>query len=422
MNLEGFMRCALKFFTLNDFEIKNKRVLVRVDLNSPIDPETGRLLEVSKISKHSETILELIKKGAKTVLITHQGSKSSVDFTNLRQHAELLEEVLGRRVNYVDDIFGSKAKEAIVKLKEGDVLLLENLRMWDGEAVDKPPEEHAKSQMVKELAPLFDLFINDAFGTAHRSHASMVGFTYVLPSAAGRLMEREIKILENIVEGARHPVVFVMGGSKVEDVTKVGRNVLDKGIADVFLTGGVAAMVMSVASGVNLGSVNMKFLKDRGSLELIDEVQELLEKHEDGVRIPIDYAVETLKGERFELPISSFPYDAPIMDIGCETSLLYGEDLLKAKTTFMSGPMGVFEKGKFRMGTAYIFHSIITSNALSIIGGGHTVASAKLLNVANKFSHVSTGGGALTAFLAEMELPAVKALERVYFRAGPSIS
>ncbi|RLF09994.1 MAG: phosphoglycerate kinase [Thermoprotei archaeon] len=406
-----------RFLTLDNFDVKGKTVLLRVDFNSPVNPNTGKIIDNSRIVRHVETIKELADRGAKVVILAHQGRKGDPDFIALRQHAEELEKLLGRKVKYVDDIFGEKAKEAIKGLVEGDILVLENVRMWDGEAVNKSPEEHAKSQLVQELAPLADLFVNDAFAAAHRSHASLVGFTQVLPSAAGRIMEKELKALERVVERPKHPSIYVMGGSKVEDVVEVSENVLSRGIADVILTGGVVAMVMAAAKGLNLGTVNMKFLEGKGYISAADEVRELLVKYGDRIRIPVDFAVETVTGERLELPVQSFPRDSPIMDIGSETALLYGNELLSAKTVVISGPMGVFEKRRFSLGTAYVFAAAIASNAFSVIGGGHTVAAAEALNLADKFSYTSTGGGALMSLLMGEEMPAVKALEKAASRS-----
>jgi phosphoglycerate kinase len=400
-----------RLLTIDDFDVSGRTVLLRVDLNSPVDPATGRLLERLKIARHAETIRELASRGAKVVVMTHQGRKGEPDFIPLRQHAEELSKLLGVGVKYVDDIFGSKAKQAINSLQPGGVLLLENLRMWEGEAVSKPPKEHAKSELVEELAPLADLFVNDAFAAAHRSHASLVGFTEVLPSAAGRVMEAELKALERVVKRPKHPSVCVTGGSKVEDEAAVIENLLSKGVADVVLTGGVVAMVMAAAKGFNLGRANMSFLEEGGYLDSIDEAGRVLSRYEDRVKVPLDFAVEAPGGGRLELPLQGFPHEARIMDIGIETSLAYGEELLEAKTIVVSGPMGVFEKRRFSLGTAHVLACAAASKAFSVIGGGHTVAAAEGLKLVDKFSYVSTGGGAMMALLRGERLPAIEALE-----------
>jgi len=188
-----------KYLTLDDVDVKDKVVLVRVDFNSPVDPETKKVLDDTRIRAHGETtIKELAQKGAKVVVIAHQGRKGDPDFIPLKQHAEILGKVLGKPVKFVDDVFGEKAQKAIKELKSGEILVLDNVRNFAGETKEGTPEEHAKTELVKALAPLADIFVNDAFAAAHRAHVSMVGFTAVLPSVAGRIMERELKSLSRV--------------------------------------------------------------------------------------------------------------------------------------------------------------------------------------------------------------------------------
>lgn len=400
-----------RFLTLDDVDVEGKTVLLRVDLNSPIEAGTGRPLDATKFARHAETIRELVSRGARVVVMTHQGRRGGPDFTTLHQHAKELSRVLGMEVKYVDDLFGSKAKEAIASLRRGEVLLLENVRVWEGEAVDRPPEEHAKSPLVKELAPLADLFVNDAFATAHRSHASLVGFAAVLPSAAGRVMEKELRAVERVFEEPKHPSIYVIGGAKVDDAAKACRNLLGRGVADAVLTGGVAAMLMAAARGVDLGPSNMRLLEEKGYRKLAKEAEEVISRHGEGVRVPQDFAVEGASGERLEVPLEGFPRSERIMDIGSEAMLSYGAEVLKAKTVVMSGPMGVYERPKFATGTAYVLTCMAASRAYSLIGGGHTVAAAEMFRVSDRLSYVSTGGGALVALLMGEELPAVRALE-----------
>ncbi|MCJ7766840.1 phosphoglycerate kinase, partial [Candidatus Bathyarchaeota archaeon] len=207
-----------KFLTLDDVKVKDKTVLVRVDFNSPVDPETKKLLEDARIRAHAETtIKELAENGAKVVILAHQGRKGDADFIPLKQHSELLSKILRKPVKYVDDLYGEKAKAAIRNLKSGEILVLENVRTFAAETKNGTPEEQAKTDLVKNLAPLADLFVNDAFAAAHRSHVSMVGFTAVLPSVAGRIMERELKSLGRVLEKPEKPCVFIFGGAKADD-------------------------------------------------------------------------------------------------------------------------------------------------------------------------------------------------------------
>ena len=246
-----------KLLTLDDVALEGKTVLVRVDFNSPVDPETKKILDYTRIKRHGETtIKELAEKGAKVVVLAHQGRKGDPDFIPLKQHAEILGKVLGKPVKYVDDVFGEKAKNAIKSLKNGEILVLENVRTFDGETKKGTPEEHAETEFVKNLAPLADLFVNDAFAAAHRAHVSIVGFTAVLPSAAGRIMERELKSLSRVLENPEKPCVFVLGGAKADDSLEISRYVLSNNIADYVLTGGVVGHVFLAAKGVNLGKPN----------------------------------------------------------------------------------------------------------------------------------------------------------------------
>jgi phosphoglycerate kinase len=254
-----------KYKTLDDFNVKDKVVLVRVDFNSEIDPETKNVNSDVRIKAHAETtIKELAEKGAKTVILAHQGRKGDPDYTPLKQHAEILGRILGCEVKYVDDVYGENAQAAIKALKGGEILVLENVRSFDGETKKGTPEEHSKTPLVQNLAPLADLFVNDAFAAAHRGHVSMVGVTAGLPSAAGRIMERELKSLAKALEKPEHPCVYVMGGAKADDSLEISKYVLSNGIADSVLVGGVTSQLFLAANGVDLGKKTMAFFGKEG--------------------------------------------------------------------------------------------------------------------------------------------------------------
>ena len=250
-----------KYRTLDDFNVKNKVVLVRVDFNSEIDPETKKVTSDVRIRAHAEsTITELAEKGAKVVILAHQGRKGDADFAPMKTHAEILGKILKCPVQFIDDVYGEKAKTAIKNLQSGEILVLDNVRGFDGETKKGTPEEHAKTALVQNLAPLADLFVNDAFAAAHRAHVSMVGFTAVLPSAAGRIMERELKSLSKALDKPEKPCLFVMGGAKADDSLEISKYVLSKNIADTVIVGGVTSQVFLAAKGYNLGEKNMAFL------------------------------------------------------------------------------------------------------------------------------------------------------------------
>lgn len=405
-----------KFLTMDDFDFKNKVTLLRVDFNSPIDPQTKKILDDTRIRAHAETtIKELVQKGAKVVILAHQGRPGDPDFTPLKQHAEILGKILKKPVKYVDDIFGEKAQKAIKQLKSGEVLVLENVRTFPDEQNKGSPEDHAKSELVKKLAPLADVFVNDAFAAAHRAHISIVGFTAVLPSVAGRIMERELKALKKVLETPEKPCVFIMGGAKGDDSLEISRYVLKNNIADYVLTGGVIGHLFLVAKNIDLGKSNMQFLEKKELIGLVPGIKELMKEYPKAIMVPVDVAIDVNK-KRQEIAVDKLPTSNAICDIGTETAKKYGELLRKAKSTVISGPMGVFENKEFLMGTKKVFEAIAASKAFSLVGGGHTVAAVEELGLADKMSYVSTAGGALIEFLMGKQLPGVVALEKAAAR------
>lgn len=401
-----------KFLTIDDFKLKGKVVLVRVDFNSAIDPETKKILDDTRIRAHGETtIKELSEKGAKTVVLAHQGRPGDPDFTPLNQHAEILGKILGKPVKYVDDVYGEKAQKAIKNLKDGEILVLGNVRGYPKEMEKNTPEGHAKSEFIQKLAPLADIFVNDAFSAAHRSHASIVGFTAVLPSAAGRIMERELKALGKVSESPEKPCIYILGGAKADDSLKISNYVLTNKIADHILTGGVIGHLFLAAKGVNLGKSNMAFLEKQGVLGLVPGIKSLMQKFPGKILVPDDLAVE-VDGKRKEIAVSKLPTEQPIYDIGKETVKKYVEIINKAKSIVVSGPVGVFENKEFLFGTKKIFEAIASSKGFSLVGGGHTIAAMKELGLTDKIGYISTAGGALIEFLMGEKLPGVVALEK----------
>ncbi|MGD2066802.1 MAG: phosphoglycerate kinase [Candidatus Bathyarchaeota archaeon] len=405
-----------KFLTIDDFDLKNKTVLVRVDFNSPLDPETKQIINDKRIRAHaSATIKDLVKKGAKTVILAHQGRPGDADFIGLEQHAKLLGKALNMSVQYVDDVVGEKAQNAIKALKSGEVLVLGNVRGLPYEQNKGTPEEHSKTEFVKNLAPLADVFINDAFAAAHRAHASMVGFTAVLPSAAGRIMERELKALGKVLESPEKPSVFVIGGAKGDDSLDISRYVLKNKIANYVLTGGVIGHIFLVATGVNLGEGNMKFLEKKDLMGLVPGIKELMNQYPGAVITPVDLAMDVDK-KRKEIAIKDLPTDNNIFDIGTQTAKKFADIILKAKTIVVSGPVGVFENPEFKKGSQIVLNAVADSEGYSLVGGGHTVAAVEKLGLADKMSYVSTAGGALIEFLMGKQLPGVVALEKAAAR------
>jgi len=405
-----------KFLTMDDFDLKNKTVLIRVDFNSPVDPKTKKVLDDTRIRAHADaTIKELVQKGAKTVVLAHQGRPGEADFIPLGQHAELLGKALGKPVKHIEDVLGEKAQKAISELKSGEVMVLGNVRSVPYEQNKGTPEEHSRTEFVKKLAPLADVFINDAFAAAHRAHVSIVGFTAVLPSAAGRIMERELKALGKVLDAPEKPSVFVIGGAKGDDSLDISRYVLKNDIADYVLTGGVIGHIFLVAKDVNLGEPNMRFLEKKDLMGLVPGIKELMNEYPGAVIVPVDVAMEVDK-KRQEITVDELPTNYAILDIGTETGKKFSEIILKAKTIVVSGPVGVFENSEFKAGTQMVLEAVADSEGFSLVGGGHTVAAVESLGLAEKMSYVSTAGGALIEFLMGKQLPGVVALEKAAAR------
>ena len=405
-----------KILTIDDFDFKGKTALVRVDFNSPVDPETKKVLDDTRIKAHGETtIKELAKKGAKIVILAHQGRPGDPDFTPLKQHAQILGKILGKPVKYVDDVFGEKAQKAIKELKNGEILVLENVRTFPDEQKKGTPEEHAKTEFVKKLAPLADVFVSDAFAAAHRAHVSIVGFTAVLPSVAGRIMERELKALGRVLQAPEKPCIYILGGAKADDSLKISQYVLKNKIADHVLTGGVTGHLFLAAKGVDLGKSNMEFLEKKELMGLMPGIKDLMKAYPGKVEVPIDLAVD-VKGKRKEIPATDLPTNYPIYDIGEKTVKKYSDLVRGAKSIVISGPMGVFENKEFAKGTKKLFEAIASSKAFSLVGGGHTIAAVEELGLAKKMGYVSTAGGALIEFLMGEQLPGVVALEKAASR------
>jgi phosphoglycerate kinase len=380
-----------------------------------MDP-SGNILDDKRIKSHLDTLRAL--EDCRVVLMAHQSRAGKKDYTTLEAHARQATRLLRRDVVYIDDIFGSHAREAIKSLVPGEVILLENTRFYAEENMNRTPADHAKSHMVKKLAPLFDLFINDAFAVSHRSHCSVVGFTEVLPSIAGILMDKEITALDKGMKGNEHPTVFSLGGTKADDSIKVTKNVLGRGGADKILTSGVVATVFMMAAGIDVGDANRKFVEDQEYLEQIPIAAKLLKEYPGKIAMPVDVALNK-NGERVEVAVDMLPTDLPIADIGLETIVNYSKDLKDARVTVTNGPTGIFEQEKFRLGTAELLKAA-TQSGYSIVGGGHSIAAIDQLGLESKFSHVSMGGGASITYLSGEPLPGIEALKKAALRMRKS--
>ena len=382
--------------TLDNFDVKDKTVLLRVDMNCPIHPDTCEILGTKRIEEVVETINAL--DGAKIVVISHQGRVGRDDFVGMEEHAKQLEKFSNKKVRYVADVIGSLAQKEIKEMKNDEIILLDNLRLCAEENYEFSLEESARTIMVQRLKDLFDLFILDSFPSAHRTHPSLVGFAQVLPTCAGRLLEKEVKQLDNILTVAKSPFTVVLGGSKVDDRLKAIKLLIKKERADHVLLTGVIGNVFLRAQG------RIKF-----PLNIKDEDEMVASAHS-LFSTPVDIAVNK-DGKRVEIDVRDLAKDDEIFDIGTKTLEHYSKIISSAGTVFMSGPAGFFEKENFQFGTKSMLESIADSMATSIISGGHLTSALRQFNLTEKVSHISTAGGALVRYLTGQKLPMIKCLE-----------
>lgn len=400
------------FLTMNDFDLRGRTVLLRVDINSPINPQTGMILDDSRIKNHVVTIRDLAR--SKVVLLAHQSRPGKKDFTNLEKHAKQLSRRLGKKVQYVDDFFGSQALSKIQSMNKGEVVLLENTRFYAEEHVlnNRNFSVQAECHMIYHLARHADYYINDAFAAAHRAQPTLTGFTEVLPCLAGRVMEREITMLKKAMSSKERPSIAVLGGLKVFDTLKVMSNMLKNDIIDSVLTTGIVANIFLLARDFDLGEPNISFLeKEVGEYhELTEEAKRLDNEFGDKIDIPTDLVLNN-KGERKGIQLKELPAKQRIFDIGLDTAVNYRKRILEAKNIILNGPAGVFEIEEFSVGTTIIYNAIAESQGFSVIGGGETVAAARNLNLERKVNHISTGGGACISFLSGQNMPAIEALK-----------
>lgn len=385
---------------LNDISVQGKRVLVRVDFNVPM--EDGRITDNTRIKAALPTILQLIRDGAKIVLVTHLGRPKGFDVVLSTEPLALeLSKLMGQRVQHTGDCIGIEVENTINELQEGDILLLENIRFYKEETQNNV-------EFARTLAALGDVFVNDAFGTAHRAHASTEGIThYFNQCAAGLLMEREIKYLGKVVEGPEPPFVAILGGAKISDKIGVIENLIES--VDALLIGGGMAYTFLKAMGLPIGDS----IVEPDKLELASELLKRAADRNLDIFLPEDHIIgkelnpftESRIVERTEMPD-----DWRGLDIGPKSVDVFGAIVDEAKTIVWNGPLGIYEFEKFANGTIEIAKRVAESHAVSIIGGGDCVAAVHKAGVADRITHISTGGGASLEFLEGKSLPGIAAL------------
>ena len=389
--------------SIQDISVKGKRCLVRVDFNVPQDSE-GNVTDDTRIVGALPTIKYLVANGAKTILCSHLGrpkGQFNAKYT-LAPVAVALEKLLGQKVIFVDDVVGEKAEKAVAELKEGEVMLLENTRFYKEEEADD-------KEFCKKLAKLADVFVNDAFGTAHRAHASTTGVAeFVKESVSGFLIKKELDVMGKALTNPDRPFVAVLGGAKVGDKIGVIRNLLEK--ADVVIVGGGMAYTFQKAKGYEVGTS----LCEDGCIELAKELMQQAKEKNVQLLLPVDNVVAaefSNDAVRKVVDSDKIPADMMGMDIGPKTIELFCNAIKTAKTVVWNGPMGVFEMSNFANGTKQVAKAIAETDCVSIIGGGDSAAAIKQLGFADKVTHVSTGGGASLEFLEGKVLPGIDCLD-----------
>lgn len=402
--------------TLDDFEFSDKTVLCRLDLNCPYDKDKNTLKDITRIEAAVPTIEELSDSGAKLVILSHQGGDLEYqNFISTELHSKVVSALVKKPIMFIDDICGPAARQAIKNLKSDQILLLDNVRYMAEEMtlfetkLKLSPQEQTKTQVVSKLAPLADIYVCDAFAASHRDQPTLVAFQYMLPSAMGRLFEAEYEVLSRIISSPEKPCIFCLGGAKIEDAFDMMPKVLKEGIADKILASGLLAQVFIIASGTDLGVPSTETIFKKKLDAYIDKAKEILSSFKDKIMLPVDFAYNA--GGRVEFDIKDLPSQYIISDIGTRTISSYKNEISKARTVFVNGPCGIFEKAETELGTKEILSFIANSQSYSVIGGGDSVAAVNKYKLSEGFSYICTGGGAMVRFLSGEELPVVKALK-----------
>ena len=412
--------------TLDDVALAGRTVLCRIDINSPLDPATGGLADTTRLRGSAPTIKELAEAGARVVLLAHQGGDLEYhNYASTEPHAAVLAELVGRPVAFIDDVCGPAARAAIAALSDGEVLLLDNVRFVAEEMtlfetkLKLSPADQAGTLVVRKLAPLADLYVCDAFAALHRSQPSLVGFEQVLPSAMGRLFEREYSALSRLREEPARPCVFVLGGAKIQEAFPMMSAALADEVVDTVLTCGLVAQVMLLAAGHDLGEPSTAFIRDAHLDAFVDASRDILARYGDKVVLPRDLAY-VADGRRREVAVAGLPVDELLCDLGHDTVAAYRDCLAGAGTVFVNGPAGVFEKPESDYGTRSLWQAMAECGGFTALGGGDSIAAMNRYELADRFDYVCTAGGGMVKFLSGERLPVVEALKESAARFASS--
>ncbi|HVY01853.1 MAG TPA: phosphoglycerate kinase [Candidatus Nanoarchaeia archaeon] len=382
---------------LSKKELQNKKVLVRLDLNSPVSK--GKVEDSPRFQEASKTINFLIKNKSKIVIIAHQGRQGDSDFTELKEHAKILSKYTKQKVKYVDSLFEEQAQEEINKMKPSQVLLLKNVRHYDDEKNTKNP-----GNLYKNFSKNFSLFINEAFSVSHRDAASITLPPQIIPSYLGLAFEAELNILSKF--NIQDKTCYIIAGMKIPDYLQLFENIPEN---RKIIVGGVLANLFLIAKGHDLGLEN-KWIAENGFSQLVPKLKEIYNKYPNNIVLPIDLACD-VKKKRQNFALREFPLNYKIYDLGDETIKLLEKELKDKKSVFMKGPIGFTENRQFEKATIQVLKAISKGDKNTLIGGGHLTTTIKRAKLNGKFTHISTSGGALITYLAGKPLPGLEAVK-----------
>ena len=382
-------------------DIEGKKVLVRTDLNLPI--KNGEPMESLRMEKYMESVSYMAERGARIVLMAHQGRPGDKDFTSLKKHAEIMEEELGREVRFIPSFFGGELEDVLDSMEDGDIALIENIRMLSEELMNESVEKHSKDFFVRRMSEEFDIYVNDAFSVAHRPHGSMMGFMNHLPAFAGPLMTDEIESCKKARDELDSPVL-VLGGAKPSDLVKMIDRMKER--ADKVLLGGIPGELALRLRGIKLDK-KYSWIQRKGLDEGEEEFDRFLEEHPDLFELPVDLVTE--EGVK---RVEELDGDEMVWDIGPETVERYSRIIADSKSLILKGPMGAFEEG-YIDGTRGVIEAVSDCDGYTLLGGGHTSTLLGDLDIPlENFSHVSIAGGAFVRFMSGEKLPVIEALEK----------
>jgi phosphoglycerate kinase len=399
------------FLTLDDFDFSGKVVLLRLDLNSPIHPVSNEIMSETRFRSHIATIEKL--KDSKLVILAHQSRPGKSDFTSLYYHAKMMERLLGRRIKFIDSLYGQTVISSIKAMSTGEIIMLENTRFFSEDVVIDPInlEDVEKTNFVKNLSGIADYFVNDAFPAIHRSQTSLTGFARTIPNIAGLLIQEETAALNRFLESGKEKSLAILAGAKIEDSITVAQSFLEKGIVKKIIVGGVVANAFMWSMGKKIGKMNENFIihNNKRYENFLKICSKLLRNYEENIIMPVDFVLNP-SGKVIKVE-DDIPDDQIIADIGLESIAEFSKEIRQSSSIFINGPLGMYEIKEYSLGTFEILKEVGNSKGMKIAGGGHTISAIEALGIQSKIEHISTGGGALISYLSGETMPVLEALK-----------